>query len=115
MSRLETFMTALAMRDFQTAMSQVLRDKDMYKLGRKLAELVIRTEFSMGDGRFEAEGEPRGTVFNVGLPFTYFSDALPAGAKAIRAGGVAMEQNLADILDCKYALLHRTRRACGRR
>lgn len=97
-------MTLRAMRDFQVAMNRVAQDKDLYKLGITLAELILRTEFAISDGGWNVIDELTGQREkspDIGLPFTMYMDALPHCAKAIRAKGVASEKDLADILECK--------------
>lgn len=98
MTKLQTYLTITTMREFQNAIMGCAQDHDLYKLGRKLAELVLRTEFAIAEGMLQDE---RGKTIDVGLPFVMFSDALPHCAKAIRAKGAPMELDLADILDCK--------------
>lgn len=96
--------------DYQNAFMQCMQDRDIYTLGLTLANIIPRTEFSVGKGAFQTEDTRTGVVETVqgsqlGLPFNYWDDALPHCAKAIRAVGKAGEEDLADILDTKYHIL----------
>ncbi|KAH0581992.1 hypothetical protein H2248_011654 [Termitomyces sp. 'cryptogamus'] len=79
----------------------------MYSLGLKLAEYILRTEFSIAEGVFQSQDPRSGKieVGDLGLPFTRWVDALPPCARAIRMGGTPKEEDLADILDIKYHIL----------
>ncbi|TFK71924.1 hypothetical protein BDN72DRAFT_837130 [Pluteus cervinus] len=105
MTRTETWKTALAARNFQEAIMACVQDHDLYSLGLKLADLILDTEFSIGDGYFQTRNPRTGKMEmagNMGLPFTMYMDALPHCAKAIRAKGKREELNLADVLEIKF-------------
>lgn len=75
-------------------MYKCVGDRDLYVLGLKLVELILRTELSISDGYFEATGEDNAAV-DLGLPFTRYIEALPECAKVLRA---PKDQDYADIL-----------------
>lgn len=101
-TRCETYITLKTAADYQNAMMRCAQDKNLYALGLKLADFIISTEFSVGEGMFQGED---GRSVNVGLPFKMWSDALPHCARAIRAKGKPAEADLADILDIKYFIM----------
>ncbi|KAG6813057.1 hypothetical protein H0H92_014329 [Tricholoma furcatifolium] len=107
--RCDTYLTLITSRDYQAAMIACAqdRDRDMYALGLKLAEFILRTEFSISEGVFETEDPRTGKreVMDIGLPFVRWVDALPPCARAIRARGNAKEQDLADILEIKFYIM----------
>lgn len=88
--------------DNQRAFIQVAQDKDLCALGRKLVELVMRTEMSLVQGGFQDE---KGVTRNLGLPFTMWLDALPHCAKALREAW-NREEDLACVLELKRLLLN---------
>ncbi|KAJ7054434.1 hypothetical protein C8F01DRAFT_1163333 [Mycena amicta] len=107
-NKCEIFIQTKTSGDFQKAMMGVLQTKDMYTLGKTLAEIILRTEFSIGDGAYEAEDPVTGrreTMHDLGLPFSRWSDALPQCAKILRATGVPAEADMADILDMKFFVM----------
>lgn len=105
--RCESTLTLQSFVDYQKAMMQCLNDRDLYKLGLKLAELIPRNEFAISEGGFQAINESTGRpeFIDVGLPFKMWVDALPHCAKAIRERGKAGEEDLADMLDMKYFVI----------
>ncbi|KAF8986510.1 hypothetical protein BDQ17DRAFT_1393667 [Cyathus striatus] len=109
MGRSETFITLTTARDFQDAMFQVVKDHDLHGLGLKLAQFILRTEFSITDGTFQTEDPHTGklSTMDLGLPFRMWSDALPHCARAIREQKNPAEIDVADILDIKYAIMKR--------
>ncbi|KAF7318261.1 Bin3-type SAM domain-containing protein [Mycena chlorophos] len=108
MEKCETRITLKTSMDYQKAMTDVVRDYDMYGLGKKLAEIILRTEFSIADGYFQFENPATGareTGTDIGLPFNRWIDALPLCAKAIRTKRVPAEADMADILDMKSLVM----------
>ncbi|KAG9314772.1 hypothetical protein JVU11DRAFT_3855 [Chiua virens] len=105
--RCESVLTLRSFKDYQDVMMQCLDDRDLYKLGLKLAELIPRNEFSISEGGFQAINERTGKpeFIDVGLPFKMWVDALPICAKKIRERGKAGEEDLADMLDMKYFVI----------
>ncbi|KAF8067865.1 hypothetical protein FPV67DRAFT_1562105 [Lyophyllum atratum] len=105
--RCDTYLTLATSRDYQQAMMGYTQDHDLHALGLKLAEFIIRTEFSIADGMFQTQDPRTGRfeVMDIGLPFKRWIDALPLCARAIRARGNAKEADFADILDIKYHIM----------
>ncbi|GLB39184.1 putative MYND finger [Lyophyllum shimeji] len=105
--RCDTYLTLATTRDYQAAMMACAQDHDLRALGLKLAELILRTEFSIADGMFQAQDPRTGRleVMDIGLPFTRWIDALPPCARAVRTRGNAKDADLADILDIKYHIM----------
>ncbi|KZT70478.1 hypothetical protein DAEQUDRAFT_667559 [Daedalea quercina L-15889] len=105
--RCDLTLTLRSSADFQEAMQACLGDRDMYKLGKKIAELITRTEFSVANGVYQAVNERTGRmeVFDVGLPFTQWTDALPHCAQAVRARGNKEDLDDADILEMKSFII----------
>ncbi|KAG9087334.1 hypothetical protein FRC06_002585 [Ceratobasidium sp. 370] len=103
----DIYVNTRATDDFQSAMSDVLEDKDMYGLAKRLYPMVLATESSVPQGAFRGKDGELLSTEELGLPFSSFVDALPHAAEAIRAQGVASERIAADTLDVKYALLTR--------
>lgn len=115
----DIYVNVRATDEFQEAMTDVLEDKDMYALAKRLYAMVLATESSVPQGAFRGkDGELLSTEV-VGLPFSSFVDALHHAAQTIRARGVPNEAIAADTLDVKYALLTRdyasVRRICAER
>ena len=99
-----------ATADYQRAFMKCVRDRDLYALGLSLADIILKTEFSITKGGLQSENPRTGALeitegSSIGLPFTYWDDAPPHCANAIRAVGKANEEDLADILDIKYHIL----------
>ncbi|KAF7323691.1 Bin3-type SAM domain-containing protein [Mycena kentingensis (nom. inval.)] len=95
---------------YMKAMMGSVSNRDLYALGKVLANIILTTEFSIGDGAFEYENEVTGqrelmTQSMTGLPFSRWGDALPHCARAIREKGVPAEADLADILDLKFFVM----------
>ncbi|KAH7882394.1 hypothetical protein F5I97DRAFT_1816994 [Phlebopus sp. FC_14] len=105
--RCDATLTLRSTGDYQKAMMQCVQDRDLYKLGLTLAELITRNEFSIAEGGFQAANERTGRaeIMDVGLPFKMWTDSLPVCAKAIRAKGRAAEADLADMLDMKFFII----------
>ncbi|EKM57053.1 uncharacterized protein PHACADRAFT_254580 [Phanerochaete carnosa HHB-10118-sp] len=104
----DTFLIMFTKRDYIKAMMQVAQDKDLYGLGKKLAEFVTRTEFSISDGGYQAVDERTGRVKDLdtdGLPFKMWLDALPHCAKALRTTGTPADLDAADIIECKFYIM----------
>lgn len=103
-TRGDVVVTLKTTADNQEAFMKCARDHDLYRLGLSLAQFILRTEFSVAKGAFQSQNPRTGAVENmdVGLPFTWWDDALPFCATAIREKGKANEEDLADILDIKY-------------
>ncbi|KAG8704294.1 hypothetical protein FRC08_002304 [Ceratobasidium sp. 394] len=115
----DIYVNTRATDDFQTAMTDVLEDKDMYGLAKRLYPMVLATESSVPQGAFRGKDGELLSTEELGLPFSSFVDALPHAAEAIRARGIPSEGIAADTLDVKYALLTRdyasVRRICTER
>jgi hypothetical protein len=109
--RCETTRTVSVMGEFNKAIMTVAQDHNLYALGIKLYFLILKTEFSIGEGAFSTQPmDPRRPptaleAVDVGLPFVMFTDSLPHCATAIRARGVPSELDFADALDLKYFLV----------
>ncbi|KAH8116088.1 hypothetical protein DFH11DRAFT_1542860 [Phellopilus nigrolimitatus] len=97
----------LASRDYQDAMSEVVRDHDFVRLGRSIGELVLRTELSVTDGMWQSPHPRTGRmeIMDVGLGFTHWLDALPRCAAALRTTGVPGEIDIADIVELKFLVV----------
>ena len=103
----DMYLTLKCSGEFQRAMMQCAQDHDLYSLGKKQAELILKTEFSIADGMFEVEDPVtrRRTFDSCGLPFQRWSDSLTHGAKAIRRMKKRGEEDLADILEIKHFIM----------
>jgi hypothetical protein len=103
-TRGDVVVTLKTTADNQEAFMKCARDRDLYCLGLSLAQFILRTEFSVAKGTFQSQNPRTGAMENmdIGLPFTWWDDALPFCANAIRERGKANEEDLADILDIKY-------------
>lgn len=106
LNKCEMPMVVQASDQYQTAMVQVLADRDLYKLGVKLIPLILTTEYAVSDGFYGTITGERLTE-SFGLPFRAWADALPHCATAIRAKGKKEEMDWADILDIKHFILRR--------
>lgn len=105
----EMLLTLQTTRDFTKAMMQCAQDHNLYSLGMKLAPLILLTEFSVSDGRFETQNPVTGlrTFDSCGLPFDLWGDALKHCAQAIRAKRNPNEADWADILEIKWCIMRR--------
>jgi hypothetical protein len=106
--RCDTYLTLHSSGDNQKAMMQCAQDKDLYRLGLKLAELVTRNEFSIAEGGFQTQDPRTGKIEidrDLGLPFIMWTDALPHCARAIRAKGRPGEEDLADMITAKFFII----------
>lgn len=103
----DIYLTLQTSTDFQKAMVACAQNKDLYRLGLKLAEFILRTEFSISDGMFQFLDERTGKyeTADVGLPFAMYAESLPHCAKAIRQRKKPNEEDMADILDIKYRIM----------
>lgn len=100
----EMYSTLYCMQDFQKAMMTCGQDHNLLKLGRNLADLILRTEYSIVDGGFQVENERTGKLeyMDFGLPFKMWADSLPHCVKALRENG---ELDKADIVEIKHWIL----------
>jgi hypothetical protein len=107
MNRCDVITTIRTSSDYQNAMMKCAQDRNLHALGLTLAELIVRTEFSVSDGGFQNADSPYGQfeAVDVGLPFTRWLDSLPHCAKAIRAKGIPGEEMLANILELKHLII----------
>ncbi|KAF9480919.1 hypothetical protein BDN70DRAFT_912470 [Pholiota conissans] len=107
MFRCETYLTLSCTAEFQKIMMDTAGTHDLYALGLKEVELLLKTEFAIADGCFQADDPKTGRreFVDVGLPFKMWRDSLPHCARAIREKKKAKEEDLADILDIKYAIM----------
>lgn len=96
----ESLRTVKATGEFQKAMMTLVQDRDMYKFGCTLADLVLTTEYSVAEGKFADEGGR--SDFDLGLPFVSWVDSLREAAKVVRAHGTPKDLDRADILDAKF-------------
>ena len=108
LARCETTLLAKTAADYQRAMMKCAQDHDLLALGKTLAELITRTEFSVSEGGFQTHND-RGQweIMDVGLPFKMWTDSLPHCAKALRAkdGATSVDLDRADILEIKFYIL----------
>ncbi|KAH9926735.1 uncharacterized protein B0H18DRAFT_331328 [Fomitopsis serialis] len=105
--RCDTTLTLRSSNEFQKAMQACLHDKDLYKLGKKTAELIVRTEFAIVNGMYQAVNERTGQleVVDVGLPFKMWADSLSHCARAVRAKGDKSDLDDADVLEIKWYII----------
>ncbi|TFK85225.1 hypothetical protein K466DRAFT_552464 [Polyporus arcularius HHB13444] len=104
--RCDTVLTLKSAADYQRAMLRCAQDHDLYALGRTLAMLIQRTEFSIAEGMFQTDGPGgRHETIDLGLPFTMWTDSLPHCAKALRARGKPSDLDDADVLDLKFYII----------
>lgn len=103
----DTYQIVKCAHTFQMAMMKVVEDHDLYKLGKVIAELIVTTEYSVGDGAFQTRNERTGQLefTDMGLPFQTYSEALPFCARALRATGSPADLNTADIVEIKYYIM----------
>ena len=107
-TRCEMNLLAQTAADYQRAMMKCAQDRDLYALGKTLAQLIVRTEFSVSEGGFQYIDERTGRpeFADVGLPFKMWVDSLPHCAKALRdKNRSSVDLDEADILDLKYYIL----------
>ncbi|KAG9043260.1 hypothetical protein FS837_009826 [Tulasnella sp. UAMH 9824] len=98
---LTTFLTCMI--DYQKAMMQNVQDRDMLSLGKKLYALLLRSEWSIGDGEFRDDRNK--PITDLGLPYVNWLEALPLCVAALRAQDPKSEA--AAILEMKYEIKHR--------
>lgn len=103
----DTYLILATKRDYVNAMMSVVQDRDLYALGKKLAEFITRTEFSISEGGWQAVNERTGRMelMDTGLPFKMWVDALPHCARALRRAGNPADLDAADIVECKFLIL----------
>ncbi|KAH8101844.1 hypothetical protein BXZ70DRAFT_80136 [Cristinia sonorae] len=106
----ETTLLIKTTTDYQKAMMQCTQDRDMYTLGKTLASLITRTEFSVSEGGFQYVDERTGRTeyADVGLPFKMWTDSLPYCAKILRQRNSSprdLDLDDADILEIKFHIL----------
>jgi hypothetical protein len=106
-ARCESTMTLRSSAEYQKAMIECAHNRNIYKLGLTLAELIPRNEFSINEGGFQAVNQLTGRpeFISAGLPFTMWADALPVCAKEIRQRRRSNEEDLADMLDLKFFVI----------
>lgn len=106
-ARCESTMTLRSSAEYQKAMIECAHNRNLYKLGLTLAELIPRNEFSINEGGFQAVNQLTGRpeFISAGLPFTMWADALPVCAKEIRQRRRSNEEDLADMLDLKFFVI----------
>lgn len=80
------------------AIDRCLKDHDFVSLGRVLAHLIQTTEFSIAEGTCSVTED-------VAPPFTCWSEAMPLCVSALRASGASVDEDAADIVECKYLLM----------
>ncbi|KAI0701962.1 hypothetical protein BC835DRAFT_1411223 [Cytidiella melzeri] len=107
--RCDTYIILQASVEFQRAMQRCVEDHDLYALGIKLSDLVLRTEYSITDGIYQAinarTGQPE--VVDIGLPFQMWSDSLPHCSEALRRKGSPSDLDRADMLYCKFLIMRK--------
>ncbi|KAG9024518.1 hypothetical protein FRB95_011377, partial [Tulasnella sp. JGI-2019a] len=96
-------------RDFQNAMFGNAQDRDMLKLGNTLYQLLIRSEWGVGDGGFADE---KGKPVDLGLGYATWFESLPICIKALRKANLKSEE--AAMLEIKYNIRHRRYREAHR-
>ncbi|KAH7910685.1 hypothetical protein BJ138DRAFT_1180100 [Hygrophoropsis aurantiaca] len=103
----EMTLTLRSTADNQRIFMKCAQDHDLYALGIGLVEIILRNEFSVGDGYFQFQNEQTGQmeIADVGLPFKKWGDALPHCAKAIRARRPEGAEDMADVLDMKFYIM----------
>lgn len=106
-TRCESTLTLRSVAEYQRAMIECVRHRDLYKLGIVLAGLIPRNEFSINEGGFQAVNPETGRseFVSAGLPFIMWADALPLCAKEIRQRRRSGEEDLADMLDLKFFVI----------
>ncbi|KAI0262816.1 hypothetical protein BC834DRAFT_828493 [Gloeopeniophorella convolvens] len=104
--RLETTLTMACTVDFQKAMLRAAQTRDLAELGAYLAELVVRTEFSLPQGEFRVEDRKTGKLStdSLGMPWIKWEDAPPFCAAALRTRGKPGDADAADIIEIKGLL-----------
>ncbi|TCD65202.1 hypothetical protein EIP91_002988 [Steccherinum ochraceum] len=100
-SQCETWLLARTAQDQSNAAMNVVKDRDLHAYGNALAEIIVRTEFSVSNEEVPAYFSPEQ------LPFKTWSDALPLCAKALRNArdATSLDLDKADILDIKFFLV----------
>jgi hypothetical protein len=109
-TKCDMYATLNATSTFTEAIMAYPQDRDLHKLGSKLARLILSTEFSIADGYYEALNERTGrrerlSKQELGLPFDRYGDALPVCARALRERGGPGDKDAADVLDIKFKIM----------
>lgn len=105
--RCEIYVTTSCINEFQKAMFEVAGTHDLYKLGLKQANLILKSEWSVLNGTLQRQNPQTGEFVqhsDAGLPFTWWRDSLVHAAKAIRDKGKPNELDYADILEMKATI-----------
>jgi hypothetical protein len=108
MSKCEMFTFTSVFQKAEEAFRAAVRDKDLYKLGCNLVDLVSACEFITPGPWFYCDEAGQLHVLDsqvTGLPFTKLYDAFPHCIQAMRAEGGLKNQDRADILQLKSHLL----------
>ncbi|TFK49395.1 hypothetical protein OE88DRAFT_1737014 [Heliocybe sulcata] len=114
-TRCDAYLTVYSYNDHTKAIMQNAQDHDFYKLGKVVGRLITTTEFCMAEGFFQADSDDVDTVtgmpaaMDVGLPYVFWSDALPYCTKALRDKG---DLDLADIIELKYLIMKQRHPEC---
>lgn len=106
--RCEIAGTLAATAKYTKAMTAVAQDSDLYKLGRELVQIILSTEFSIGEGGYQYENERTGRLemMDIGLGFVNWADSLPVAAEVLRTRPRARNDlDYADILDIKFNIM----------
>ncbi|KZV63430.1 hypothetical protein PENSPDRAFT_640910 [Peniophora sp. CONT] len=103
----DTYLSLQGTKLFVDAMKTLVRDHNYIKCGRRVAELILKTEHSIAQGGWQVENTRTGKLEmdNMGLPFTMWHEALPACARELRKSGNAKDLDDADILELKYLII----------
>ncbi|KAL0060710.1 hypothetical protein AAF712_012490 [Marasmius tenuissimus] len=111
-TRTEIYLMLNTSVEYQKAFMKMAQTREnveerLYPLGLLLYDLIMRTEFSIGEGYFEAEDPVTGKreMMDIGLPFVRWPDALPHCARVIRARGIPREADKADVLEIKHLIM----------
>ncbi|KIY45102.1 hypothetical protein FISHEDRAFT_49998, partial [Fistulina hepatica ATCC 64428] len=91
LQRCDTTLLLSTFNEYQDVIVQANQDGDLYKLGLKLVDFILRVEFSVNEGYCTSSK----------LPFTAWTDSLPHCARVLRARSKEVEAN---ILEIKYAI-----------
>ncbi|EIN09016.1 hypothetical protein PUNSTDRAFT_134189 [Punctularia strigosozonata HHB-11173 SS5] len=106
-TRCDSFVTGQTAREYKFAAMDFLKNRELYTLGKTLAEFALRTEFSIPRGRSEfpePSALPNLRIMNgrdLGLPVKLWSDMLPLAALSIHEKGGPDEAYLAEVLNLK--------------
>ncbi|KLO05730.1 hypothetical protein SCHPADRAFT_714765 [Schizopora paradoxa] len=104
----EHYQMASAARTFLETINQVTQDQDLYAMGLKVADLILKTGLPVADGTIFSVDSRTGRLVDgrgLGLPFNRWLDSLPYCANALRAREEAHVLDKADLLDLKYLIV----------